>query len=111
MLYYVKNYFRLIIGIFVFSRETLRVVFGAAYSARMTMVKYQRCQITEVPNSRGAREQKVEKNSSSSKRWPESLFQKSIPLLFQNFSIRSGYSSNLRIRLQFRLRLQSSFQP
>jgi len=28
----------LIIGYFVFSRETLRVVFGAAYSARMTMV-------------------------------------------------------------------------
>jgi len=27
-----------IIGIFVFSRETLRVVFGAAYSARMMMV-------------------------------------------------------------------------
>jgi len=29
----------LIIGYFVFSRETLRVVFGAAYSARMTMAK------------------------------------------------------------------------
>ena len=33
-----NNYFRLIIGICVFSRETLRVVFSAAYSARMTMV-------------------------------------------------------------------------
>jgi len=35
-----NNYLRLIIGIFVFSRETLRVVFGAAYSARMTMVYF-----------------------------------------------------------------------
>jgi len=35
-----NNYFWLIIGIFVFSRETLRVVFGAAYSARMTMVRF-----------------------------------------------------------------------
>jgi len=33
-----NNYFRLIIGICVFSRETLRVVFGVAYSARMMMV-------------------------------------------------------------------------
>jgi len=33
----VNNDFRL--GICVFSRETLRVVFGVAYSARMTMVK------------------------------------------------------------------------
>jgi len=33
-----NNYFRLIVGICVFSSETLRVVFGAAYSARMTMV-------------------------------------------------------------------------
>jgi len=33
-----NNYFRLIIGVCVFSRETLRV-FGAACSARMTMVK------------------------------------------------------------------------
>jgi len=27
-----NNYFRLVIGIYVFSRETLRVVSGAAYS-------------------------------------------------------------------------------
>jgi len=30
---------------------------------------------------------------------------------FKNFESGSGYSSNLRIRLLFRLRLQSSFQP
>ena len=33
-----NNYFRLIVGICVFSRATMRVVFGAAYSARMTMM-------------------------------------------------------------------------
>jgi len=36
----VITYFGLIIGICVVSRETLRLAFGAAYSARMTMVIY-----------------------------------------------------------------------
>jgi len=33
-----NNYFKLIVGICVFLRDTLRVVLGAAYSARMVMV-------------------------------------------------------------------------
>ena len=43
-------------------------------------------------------------------RWPESLFQSPTPLLFKIFESASGSSNftNLRIRLLFRLRLQSS---
>ena len=46
-----------------------------------------------MPNNRGTKQQgcqraDVEKNTSSSQRWPESLFQTPTPLLFQNILIR-----------------------
>ena len=66
---------------------------GTRWAKCRTGVRRHRHQTTGVPNNRGTKQQgcqraDVEKNTSSSQRWPESLFQTPNPLLFQNFWIR-----------------------